>query len=616
MKYFFLLILTLISASTNAEEITPDYISHSYTETVSIDKIDKVTQIVEHHYTILKPGSDVQNLFIHYGYLKDVKSISAEVYDSNGKLVKKFKKGDITDHSAISSFSIYEESRIKYLKFTNTHYPYTVKYRYEIEHQTCKWLPVFAPLKFDHKIEKASFTIINNTDIALNSKIVNEHFFTEIEEKGNIYSYTIEDPEIIAYEKDLPNNDNILPYIIFSVDKFKLGKFTVDNSSWTSLGNFYYELNDHKDGLSPEMKNQILELIANCKTEEEKVNTIYQFIQKDLRYVSVQLGIGGWKSYSPKYVEERKYGDCKAMSCYLKACLEVAEIPAHMMIIKSSRQADLVSEDLVAPYFNHAILYVPSLNVWLDPTQEYAPSGYIGSTMSNKIAIMLAKDTSKIIYSPDLEKIIHSNKVKLISDLSEKAASKFKVEENSFGIYDESARSSFAAMNNTELEESIYEFTELQISALDSIEYQYSKTVPSSTLSYQYTTESFPQYSGNRIFIPLFVDYQFQESNIFEKSEERKLPFSIPYNETISFENTIKLPEGYELEYLPESIEKESEFGKYECIVTHKENKIHIKRDISYKKGTFPKEQYQEAYQFFQDLEKNEREEMVLVKKK
>ena len=138
------------------------------------------------------------------------------------------------------------------------------------------------------------------------------------------------------------------------------------------------------------------------ESDRDKTLAIHKKVVNELRYVSVQLGIGGWKSFSPKYVEERKYGDCKAMTCFLRACLDEVGVDSKMMLINSGYNDDLMDDTFVYRGFNHAILYIPSLDLWLDPTREHAVPGYLGIDLSDKWSLMLDSKESKLIKSPDL----------------------------------------------------------------------------------------------------------------------------------------------------------------------------------------------------------------------
>lgn len=93
-----------------------------------------------------------------------------------------------------------------------------------------------------------------------------------------------------------------------------------------------------------------------CKNNKEKLNRLYSYLQQNMRYVSIQLGIGGWKPMNVQQVHDFKYGDCKALSNYMKHVLNVAGIPSKYVIINAGVAENLDDTTLVRNSFNHAIL--------------------------------------------------------------------------------------------------------------------------------------------------------------------------------------------------------------------------------------------------------------------
>src|SRR5690606_2173354 len=137
----------------------------------------------------------------------------------------------------------------------------------------------------------------------------------------------------VKSEPYCPAASELLPTIMVSPSLFEAESYTGSMSSWNDFGIFMNMLYQGRDELTPIMKANVGELTANAKTDREKIDALYRYMQKNMRYVSVQLGIGGWQPFDAKYVEANKYGDCKALSNFMKALLKEVGIPAYPVLI-------------------------------------------------------------------------------------------------------------------------------------------------------------------------------------------------------------------------------------------------------------------------------------------
>jgi hypothetical protein len=99
-----------------------------------------------------------------------------------------------------------------------------------------------------------------------------------------------------------------LPQQIFKLDNYK-----GDMSTWKGFGKFIYELSKGRDVLPDDIKQQVKSLTARASSDVEKIKILYDYLQKNTRYISIQLGLGGWQPFEATYVAKKGYGDCKAL---------------------------------------------------------------------------------------------------------------------------------------------------------------------------------------------------------------------------------------------------------------------------------------------------------------
>ncbi len=78
------------------------------------------------------------------------------------------------------------------------------------------------------------------------------------------------------------------------------------------------------------LNRKVHELTDHLTDKRQKVFALYDYLQKNTRYISVQLGIGGWQPFPADYVATKRYGDCKALSNFMVALLKEAGIKAQL----------------------------------------------------------------------------------------------------------------------------------------------------------------------------------------------------------------------------------------------------------------------------------------------
>lgn len=140
--------------------------------------------------------------------------------------------------------------------------------------------------------------------------------------------------------------------------------------SWQEMGRWYEALVAPQLTLDEELKRIAGEVARTSKNDEEKVRRIYEHVVTATRYVGIELGIHGWKPYPVAEVHRRKYGDCKDKASLLVALLREAGVPANIALVRTANVGHIEPEPPSMWTFNHAIAYVPSLDLFLDGTAE------------------------------------------------------------------------------------------------------------------------------------------------------------------------------------------------------------------------------------------------------
>lgn len=149
---------------------------------------------------------------------------------------------------------------------------------------------------------------------------------------------------------------------------------------------------------------QVERLTRDAIDKKEVIKRLYKYLQRRTRYINITLGIGGLKPYPAEYVAQNKYGDCKALSNYMKALLEQVNINSYYTLINSGENIGAIIKDFPSQQFNHAILFVPleDDSVWLECTANSIPFAYLGTSVQNREALVIDGDKSRFVTTPVL----------------------------------------------------------------------------------------------------------------------------------------------------------------------------------------------------------------------
>jgi tetratricopeptide (TPR) repeat protein len=145
--------------------------------------------------------------------------------------------------------------------------------------------------------------------------------------------------------------------------------------SWAELIAWYKELIRPQLGLSPELRTKVRELTLGAADLRAKVKAIHGFVVKSTRYVGIEFGIHGFKPYRVTQVLERGYGDCKDKASLLVALCREAGVAARFVLVRTRDLGQVAREPATLWAFNHAIAYIPDLDLYLDATDEHAALG-------------------------------------------------------------------------------------------------------------------------------------------------------------------------------------------------------------------------------------------------
>lgn len=550
--------------------------------------------------TILdKSGNDYALVTIPYNPTTKISGIKINLYDASGKLIKSYSKKDFSDYTYNRSGALYVDDRILVLNPSSNTYPFTVETMYETNTSNTIYLNSFSPFhSFGVSLQKADYKIINKSGITIRTKIKDNDFGkVQIAESGDTRDYRYENIPAIRLQDYSPSIDYLVPRVDFTPEHFTLAGKAGDLSSWDNFGKWYYnQLLKPVSEISPEIKQEIAALNLSGSTEE-KVKKIYQYMQNKTRYVLISMGIGGWMPMEATDVSQKGYGDCKALTNYMRTLLAAAGINSYFSIIYDSRTEQRFDKDFPELNGNHAILIIPTENgnIWLENTSQKIAFNHLSYTSHNRNVLAINENGLQIIdtpvYKPEESKEIMNAKVVLNDDSSITSQASFLY---TGGQYDYSL--GLIGLKSDELQTLMKDnYYGLKIGdiTVDHLNNDRDKAEISYELNLK--ANNFSKKLGEDIFFPVMP---FGKTSMVSIHEERDLPFETPFPYQDDYTIEYSVPAGFKFSEIPPSVDFKSEFGAYTMNFEHRDNKLIVHRILTINKGIYPKDKFKDFADF------------------
>jgi len=587
---------------------------------VEIISPDKAKLYTHYASTILnEAGDDYADYVSSYDKFNSINYISATLYDAYGKEVKHLKTKDLKDESGYDGISLMDDSRIKKADFYHRDYPYTVEYEEEDDMNGIFSLGYWLPQSNQYiAVEYSKLTVIAPANYQFHYRQLNypgEPVITQASGK-KIYTWEIKNVPAKLKEPFAPSWDELVTSVSLAPSDFKIGGYSGNMDSWKNFGLFINSLMQGRNNLPDALKQKIHELTDNVQQPEEKVNILYHFLQQNTRYISVQLGIGGWQPFDANYVYNNKYGDCKALSNYMVTILREAGVKAYYVLISAKPYAHLLNADFPSTQFNHATVCVPLQKdtMWLECTEQNMPTGYISNFTGNRQAVLIDENGGHVVntthYTPADN--LASKSIDAVVDETGKLSAEVH------GLYKCFEQDDIFDMlhyktKKDQLDELKKKF---DLPTYDIVSYNYkeqpaARPVIEETL--QLTADNYATVSGKRLFIT---------PNILTKSggklapdSSRKYDMNMRYGFTHTDSIHIKIPQGYTLEAKPKDVDIDNGFGTYHIRFAATNDEVTCYRYFKSNEGRFPVSSYGSLVQFYNDIYKADRGKFVFVKK-
>tara|TARA_B110000046_G_scaffold186037_1_gene231684 strand:+ start:3767 stop:5680 length:1914 start_codon:yes stop_codon:yes gene_type:complete len=590
--------------------------------TIDVLGIDDMTITVDRTVTVLnKLGNEFVRAAVGYDDNSKINKLEARIYDILGTEVKKINKNNFVDVSAVDGGTLYSDSRVKYLDYTPVSYPYTVHFQYQKKTSSTGFLPNWNP------IEGYSVSVENNTyqvNLKNGKARVKEKNFegyeinTAVSERS--VHYRIKNAKSIKYEVLSPSLRSFKPMALVALNNFKTDGVNGNYKDWKEFG--FWMSNSlliGRDYIDQATKSKVLSLVSGIEDPIKKAKIVYQFMQNKTRYISVQVGIGGIQPIAANEVDRLGYGDCKGLTNYTKALLDIVGVTSYYSHIEAGRYEKVSFEKDFASLEqgNHVILNIPNdkEDVWLECTNQTMPFGFLGDFTDDRDALVMTSDGGVLKHTTSYRNEQNLQTLVATIVLDEKGNINSLIKRVSKGLqYDD--KYNYEDLTEEEL-----------IKNYKSNVWSYNNNLEVNSVAIENDKENVIFTEDLNVSIKNYAainqgEYLFRV-NVFNKIgyvpkryRTRKLPLKISQGYKDIDDLIIKIPDGYSLSNLPETKELSTKFGTYKITFTKvDETTFKYQKIMLIKEGVYSKEDYKKYRSFRRSVAKYENLRIAIAKK-
>ncbi|WP_027068035.1 DUF3857 domain-containing transglutaminase family protein [Maribacter sp. Hel_I_7] len=622
--FFFAITHIAIAQEYSFSKIEPSFLKNSDAvvrldeSTVLVKSSDFMEVTSKRVVTVLnESGSKHVNAKVFYDNETSIKDLEAIILDANGKEIEMFKEKDFIDQTATGEGTLYSDSRVKYLRYTPTKYPYTVVLTEKHTTSDTAFMPRWFFMDgYRLSVEKSEFNLNLPSTIKYRYKENNLADYnvirSEIESGVN---YTAVNLKALESEDFDPEFIEFAPNVQFALEDFHLKGVEGHATSWKEFGGWIYNsLLKGRGELNASTIQKVQTLVRGIEDPKEKIKIVYQFVQDNTRYISVQMGIGGWEPISAIEVDRVKYGDCKGLTNYTMALLKAVGIESYYTIVSAGPNMRSLDFDFPSLQGNHAFLNVPLVDeeIWLECTSQVVPANFSGTFTDNRYVLKVGPDGGEMVksrqYTSEQSKQMTTANI-IIGESEINAQLKIKstgIQYNQkYGLSNDSKEDvEKYYKRHWDYINDVHILNHDIVNDKDNIE-----TIENIDIK----TSGYLSKAGDRLlFAPNMLN---RKEYVPKRDKERNRDIVINRGYLDEDEFIIEIPNGYEIESSLKPVKLKNDFGEFEVNVEQlSESTLHFKRRLLMKPGKFSKTSYNDYRDFRKTISRVDASKIVLIK--
>jgi tetratricopeptide (TPR) repeat protein len=413
--------------------------------------------------------------------------------------------------------------------------------------------------------------------------------------------FVADDVTALRAEPAMPGMTEALPYLHVSTYK-----------SWNDVARWWWGLVHDQLYADDHIKRVVAQLKQNAKDERELVERVYGWVIENTRYVALEFGIHGFLPYRVPEIVRRGFGDCKDKASLIYTMLREAGVDARLVLVRTRRNGAIDDVPASLAVFDHAIAYVPGLDLYLDGTAEHSGTRELPAGDQGVMVLLVGPKSAELKKTPVLPADSNLRARKTEVELAADGSGTVSVEERITGVQAASYRSTFEAPGTqrdrlTRQLSGTYPGLSLEDFKFDGL------TTPEKEVTVRYKLKApvLARLEGGELRAPpTGLNDLLRE---YAGSVTRKYPVELGVPSTYHEERNLRPPPRSKLRHVPDGGEVKSRFGSLSVQLSRRDEEVLSKVSLTLNVDRVEPRDYPEFRRFIQQADELLRQRVAFV---
>jgi hypothetical protein len=409
------------------------------------------------------------------------------------------------------------------------------------------------------------------------------------------------------------------------------GSVLADQASWKGIGEWYQKLSQDRLAATPEITAKAQALVAGKTDFYDKTEVIAEFVQKQVRYFALEMGVGGYQPHFAGDIYRNLYGDCKDKATLLSAMLSSVGIHSALMMVDDRRGVivpnapSLVGNHMIAaieipkgydsPHLRSVITAQTGRRYLIfDPTWEKTPFGQLEHELQGSYGVLMEGADSQVVALPVLSPSLNTIRRTATFQLQPDGSLHGSVVEKRFGDVSDRRRDIFTSADAKQQSEFVDHVLEQDFTSFKVSDFKVANALSLNqdlTTTYTLEADGFARNMGPLLMVRPRV---LGSENLAPDREKRLVPVDLRETMLEQDDFDITIPAGYAVDEVPDPVKLDLGFAAYQSSTQIKNNVLHYSRTYTVRAVTLPAEQYGDLERLAGVIAADEQSRAVLKK--